>query len=362
MNINNKLVSAQEKIKLLALGVVLVFICAIISWFNRFSMAFLIIVFLAVLLLSGSMTLLVLILRTLKEIDSCLKEKADLLNGNIDRAITDNYKEIQCSDTEDADVLDQVMKNFYKLGIKMQSDDKKNKEYSDFIRESISNISHDLKTPLSSIRGYAEGLVDRVADTEEKKEQYAKMIISKVGTITSLLSELSYYSSIDTDSVLDVILPVSVKEYFDDCVDEINPELQMKHINFTYINSVEPDVKFCIDVQKISKAVKNIIGNAIKFVDYDRGIIMLKVEDKDDLIEVSIQDNGRGVPADKLPLIFERYYKADTARSSGRSGSGIGLSIVKKVVEDHGGQVFAESKEGLGTVIRFTLHKYYGEE
>lgn len=362
MNINNKLVSAQEKIKLLALGVVLVFICAIISWFNRFNMAFLIIVFLAVLLLSGSMTLLVLILRTLKEIDSCLKEKADLLNGNIDRAITDNYKEIQCSDTEDADVLDQVMKNFYKLGIKMQSDDKKNKEYSDFIRESISNISHDLKTPLSSIRGYAEGLVDRVADTEEKKEQYAKMIISKVGTITSLLSELSYYSSIDTDSVLDVILPVSVKEYFDDCVDEINPELQMKHINFTYINSVEPDVKFCIDVQKISKAVKNIIGNAIKFVDYDRGIIMLKVEDKDDLIEVSIQDNGRGVPADKLPLIFERYYKADTARSSGRSGSGIGLSIVKKVVEDHGGQVFAESKEGLGTVIRFTLHKYYGEE
>lgn len=362
MNTNEKLILIQSKLKLIILGIVSVVVFSLVAFFTRTNLIVLIIFMSLNAVIFVLMLLIILnIIGDLKRIDVLIKEKAEKINNNIEKAISNNYSGIEDASTETGDTLDSAIAGLYKLGLKMNADEKKNQEYMEFIRESIANVSHDLKTPLSSIRGYAEGLLDNVADTEEKKEQYSKMIINKVGTITSLLSELTYYSSIDTDSVLDVILPVSVKEYFDDCADEISPELQMKHINFTYINSVNPNVRFCIDVQKISKVVKNIIGNSIKFVDYDQGIIMLKIEEKGDLIEVSIQDNGKGVPEDKLPLIFERYYKADTARSSGRSGSGIGLSIVKKIVEDHGGQVFADSKEGLGTIISFTLHKYYGE-
>lgn len=362
MNINNKLISLQNKIKKLTFGIVLIFISDIILWFNRAGTVFVVIEFASLLLLLGIIIFMCSTLKELRLLRSSMENKIELLNDNFEKALVNNYNEEEWTEVENGDSLDMLSRNFYKLGLKMRREEKKNKDHSEFIRESIANISHDLKTPLSSIRGYAEGLLDNIADTDEKKEQYAKMIISKVGTISSLLSELSYYSSIDTDSVLDVILPVKVKEFFDDCADEISPELQMKHINFTYVNSVEPDVEFCIDVQKISKVVKNIIGNSIKFVDYDQGIILLKIEEVEDLIKVSVQDNGKGVPPDKLPLIFERYYKADTARNGGKSGSGIGLSIVRKIVEDHGGQVSAESKEGLGTIISFTLHKYYGED
>lgn len=362
MNIDNKLNSLQNKIKRLIFGIVLVFISDIILWFNRSGTVFVVIELASLLLLLGIIIFMILALKELRQLRCSMENKIEHLSDNFEKVLVNNYSEEEWTAPEDGDSLDMLSRNFYKLSLKMRREEKKNKDHSEFIRESIANISHDLKTPLSSIRGYAEGLLDNIADTDEKKEQYAEMIVSKVGTISSLLSELSYYSSIDTDSVLDSILPVKVKDFFDDCADEISPELRMKHINFTYVNSVEPDVKFCIDVQKISKVVKNIIGNAIKFVDYDQGIILLKIEDVDDLIKVSIQDNGKGVPSDKLPLIFERYYKADTARNSGKSGSGIGLSIVKKIVEDYGGQVFAESKEGFGTIISFTLHKYYGED
>lgn len=362
MSINSKLKKIQNKLRVLLLSVVLIPLFAVMAWFYKERNIFIIFACLTVLFVVFSIALSLIIIFDIKKVNFTWESRVGVLNHNISHALSGVYEEIEDMEVEDNDDIATAVKGIFKIGSKMKNDEMKHKEQSDFIRESIANVSHDLKTPLSSIRGYAEGLLDNVADTEEKKEQYARMIICKVGTITTLLSELSYYSSIDTDGVLDVILPVSVKEYFDDCVDEISPELQMKHINFTYMNSADPGSKFCIDVQKISKAVKNIIGNSIKFVDYDQGIIMLKVEEKGDLIEVSIQDNGKGVPSENLPYIFERYYKADTARSTGRSGSGIGLSIVKKIIEDHGGEVFADSKEGLGTIISFTLHKYYGED
>lgn len=287
--------------------------------------------------------------------------RIEKIKRDIDSIINGAYDDVKAPTINEGTDFYQIEKRIYILRDRVQNDERQQKQSNDFIRTSISNISHDLKTPLSSIRGYAEGLLDNVADTQEKKEQYTKMIINKVNNITSLLSELSYYSSIDTDGVLDVILPVSVKEYYDDCADEISLDLQAKHIGFEYVNNLSPDVEFCVDSEKISKAVKNMIGNSVKFVDCENGRISLIVGLDGDFIKTTIKDNGDGIPKDKLPYIFDRYYKADTARGGSRSGSGIGLSIVKRIIEDHGGTISASSTEGKGTQISFKLKRYVGE-
>ncbi len=304
---------------------------------------------------------LVVIFILVTNVERDIKHRTEQIQDNLDNIINGTYEDIVPYTGKTDDWHGRLCFKVEALRDMVVSDKKQKEKDEQFIKISIANISHDLKTPLSSIRGYAEGLLDNVADTEEKRANYTKMIINKVNTITSLLSELSYYSSIDTDGVLDVILPVNVKEYFDDCADEISQDLNTRNIEFIYKSRVSKDAVFCVDAEKISKAVKNIIGNSIKFVDYETGIITLRVEEIDGFIVTTIKDNGSGIEKDKLPHIFERYFKADSSRNGERSGSGIGLSIVKKIIEDHGGEIFADSVEGQGTQIGFKLRKYSGD-
>lgn len=357
MDIRTKL----KTIEIFLTGAVLLSCAALVKFFNiiktdinnqRLSV---LIIFCVVLLIL--IFILILIENTRRQIIRQAKQIRDNLESIINEVYDDVAFTYGKADVE----YRQICIKIEALKDRVIRDSIKQKEDEQFIRTSIVNISHDLKTPLSSIRGYAEGLLDGVADTEEKRLQYTRMIINKVNTITSLLSELSYYSSIDTDGVLDVILPVNVKEYFDDCADEISQDLNAKHIGFEYSNTVSDNAEFCVDVEKISKAVKNMIGNSVKFVEYETGIISLVVEEKNGFIMACIKDNGAGIPADKLPHIFKRYFKADDARNGARSGSGIGLSIVKKIIDDHGGEISVSSVEGKGTQISFKLKKYSGD-
>ena len=99
-------------------------------------------------------------------------------------------------------------------------------------------------------------------------------------------------------------------------------------------------------------------SNSVKYLDKERGIINIRIKDVGDFVQVEIEDNGRGIAAKDLPYIFDRFYRADSSRNSSQGGSGIGLSIVKKIVEDHGGRIWATSKEGMGTEMHFVLRKY----
>ena len=102
----------------------------------------------------------------------------------------------------------------------------------------------------------------------------------------------------------------------------------------------------------------NIIGNSIKYLDKQQGFINIRIKDVGDFIQVEIEDNGRGISARDLPYILDRFYRADASRNSATGGSGIGLSIVKKIIEDHGGKIWATSKESIGTVMYFVIRKY----
>ena len=229
--------------------------------------------------------------------------------------------------------------------------DKENKEL-------ISNISHDLKTPITAVKGYVEGIMDGVADTPEKMDRYVRTIYNKTNEMDHLINELTFYSKIDTNRIPYNFARINVSDYFMDCVEEIGLDLEAKNIGLGYFNYVDEDVQIIADPEQLRRVINNIIGNSIKYLDKQKGYINIRIKDVGDFIQVEIEDNGRGIAARDLPYIFDRFYRADASRNSATGGSGIGLSIVKKIIEDHGGKIWATSKESIGTVMYFVIRKY----
>ena len=276
------------------------------------------------------------------------KATQNIKEGNLDFVLdvegTDEFSEL-CRDFEE---MRRRLKESAEEKIAM---DKENKEL-------ISNISHDLKTPITAVKGYVEGIMDGVADTPEKQERYIRTIYNKANDMDRLINELTFYSKIDTNRIPYTFNKINVREYFDDCVEEVGLDLESKNIELSYFNSVENDVLVIADAEQLKRVINNIVGNSIKYMDKPKGYISIRVKDVGDFIQVEIEDNGRGIAAKDLPAIFDRFFRADASRNSSKGGSGIGLSIVRKIIEDHGGKIWANSKLGCGTVMYFVLRKY----
>ena len=197
-----------------------------------------------------------------------------------------------------------------------------------------------------------------MADTPEKMEKYVRTIYNKTNEMDLLINELTIYSKIDTNRIPYNFAKINVSEYFNDCVEEIGLDLETKNIRLAYFNYVDENVLIIADPEQLRRVIHNIIGNSIKYLDKQQGFINIRIKDVGDFIQVEIEDNGRGISARDLPYIFDRFYRADASRNSATGGSGIGLSIVKKIIEDHGGKIWATSKESIGTVMYFVIRKY----
>lgn len=279
-----------------------------------------------------------------------LKEAAERMgSGNLDDKIDFGDNRV--------DEVGELCESFENMRQRMSDFAKAKMQYEDENRQLISNISHDLRTPITTIKGYVEGIMDGVADTPEKQERYLKMIYSKANEMDSLINELSLYTNINNNAIPYEFHRVSVKDYFDDCMEEVYTTLLSKHMTLTYKNYCDDDVKVIVDPDQLKRVINNIITNAIKYTDKDYGQVDINIYDNDAEVKVSISDNGRGIDSESLPHIFDRMYRADSARQS-RGGSGLGLAICKKIVEEHGGNIYATSQLGTGTTIVFTLKKY----
>lgn len=229
-------------------------------------------------------------------------------------------------------------------------------------KELISNISHDLKTPITAIRGYVEGIMDGVADTPEKMDKYIRTIYNKANDMDRLIGELTVYSKIDTNRIPYNFKKVNVDEYFSDCAEEISVELEAKNIRLNYFNYVDKDTIIIADPEQLKRVINNIISNSVKYIGNKQGALNIRINDENDFIHVEIEDNGKGISQRDLPYIFDRFYRTDASRNSNQGGSGIGLAIVKKIIEVHGGKIWATSKENTGTIMHFIIRKYYEPE
>lgn len=277
------------------------------------------------------------------------KAAENIRDGNLDFSI----------DTKGHDEISELSESFEAMRKRLQMNAQEKLDAEQEHRMLISNIAHDLKTPITAIKGYSEGILDGVADTPEKQERYLKTIYNKANEMNTLINELTLYSNIDTNKIPYNFHKLNVKDYFTDCMEELEMDLENQHMQLTFFNYVDEDTLMIADPEQLGRVIHNIIGNAIKYMRAEEpSIISMRIKDVGDFIQVEIEDNGKGISNKDLPYIFDRFYRADASRNSAAGGSGIGLSIVKKIIEDHGGKIWATSKENVGTVMYFVLRKY----
>ncbi len=291
--------------------------------------------------------------------------------GHLDHAILVNS----------TDEIGELCRDFEEMRIRLKEMIESRIQYEEDTREMISSMAHDLQTPLTSIKGYTEGILDGVACTPQKQEKYLKTIYSKASDMSYLVDELSIFAKVEQNSLPYHFISLSLDSYFIDCLDELSLDLETRGFQLHYDNQCNKDIHVLADPEQLKRVIYNITGNAAKYLDKSKGDIHVTLSpmpepdyrpplyrqinddgsDKEPLPEpehyicIEIHDNGPGIVPDDLPYIFHRFYRADASRNSSKRGSGLGLSIVAKIIEDHGGKVWAESELGQGTSILFTL-------
>ncbi|MHB1453277.1 MAG: sensor histidine kinase [Saccharofermentanales bacterium] len=257
---------------------------------------------------------------------------------------------------EGDDEIREVLKALEQMRLKLEDSVHTQMKYDDNRKMLVSSISHDLKTPITSIKGYVEGILDGVAQTPEKKDKYLKTIYAKAVQVDKMIDDLLFYSKLDLNQIPFHFEKTDIVKYFEDCTEENEPEMAKSGIRMTFENRLSEDCSVMLDRDRMKRVVLNILDNARKYMDKTAGTIRIILRETPDNIIVEIADNGAGIPKENLPLIFDRFYRSDSARSTA-GGSGLGLAIAREIVEGHSGQIWVTSQQAIGTQFMISLKK-----
>ena len=252
------------------------------------------------------------------------------------------------------DELNQLIQSFDSMRAQLKESLDLREQYENNRKELVANISHDLKTPITSIMGYVEGIQDGVANTPVKQHQYLETIHKKAKYMNELIEELSLYSKLDVKKVPFHFEKVNIHAFIKDYSDDIADDLKEKGIALYFLPS-DLNVNVLIDRNKIIRVFENIIYNSAKYNHHPNGRVDISLIDLGEMVQVSISDNGPGVPNEQLSTVFHRFYRVDEARSTG--GSGLGLAIASQIIEAHGGTIWAENNPSGGLNVSFKLKK-----
>ncbi|OJG67306.1 hypothetical protein RV09_GL002872 [Enterococcus moraviensis] len=223
-------------------------------------------------------------------------------------------------------------------------------------KELVASISHDLKTPITSIIGYVEGLLDGVAGSPEKRAKYLQTIHTKAISLNELIEELFLYSKLDAEAVPFHFERINIPAFLNHIIEEF--KLQGNQVSLQLVNPQASDSYVSADRMQLNRVFINLIENSLKFKATDRPLlIQLEVSEKMEMVEIRVSDNGQGISAEQLPFVFDHFYRGEEARPTNTGGSGLGLAIVKQIIEMHDGQVAIESRLHHGTTITILLKK-----
>ncbi|MBM7568730.1 signal transduction histidine kinase [Paenibacillus sacheonensis] len=253
------------------------------------------------------------------------------------------------------DEIGQLVIAFEEMRSRLQQSIQVQMQYENNRRELIANISHDLRTPLTAIRGYIDGIMEGVADTPEKNAKYLRTIDIKADEMDHLIQELFLYSKLDLNRQPFQFEAVNVVPFLHDWTEELQFELEKRKIKFHADIDLDPRARVSLDRDHFKRVLGNIIQNSVRYMDKAESSIHMSAYREGAEIMLEITDNGIGIEQDALAHIFERFYRADESRNAHTGGSGLGLAIAKQIMDGHGGIISAYSELGSGTTIKLSL-------
>lgn len=284
-------------------------------------------------------------------ITNLTKEMEKLRIGELETAITDKgYGEIR-----ELGIAIEQLRLQLKNSIYYQQRVDENRKFL------ISSISHDLKTPVTSIRGYIDGVLDGVADTDEKKKYYLSKAIEKTNMINTMIEDLLLYSKLDLNQMTFEKEKVDIVKYIESCIEDSSEDFLRENKKIYFDNKLLTTSFVMIDVEKFKRVIQNIMDNAKRSIETQTGQLKIMLRETNSSVIIEFKDNGKGISKQDLPHVFERFYRADTAREV-EGSSGLGLAIAKQIVEGLGGRIWAISETGQGASIIISLKKVKKEE
>lgn len=283
------------------------------------------------------------------------------------RILTQAAKEISLGNLEfslsirSSDEIGELAAIFERMRGKLLEARELQTKYEENRKELIASISHDLRTPMTSIKGYARGIMDGVARSPEKVEHYARTIYTNADVMEKMINELFLYSKLDLNKVPMLMEEVDLTLFLCDYLEELDDTLKQEGGRVVFTHTPHESYVVMADRSQIRRVVENIVQNSLKYMDKPSKEIEIRLLSETNRVKVEIADNGIGIAPDSLPYIFESFYRADEARNSSTGGSGLGMAIAKQIIEAHNGQIGASSIVDQGTIIYFYLNKSVGK-
>jgi signal transduction histidine kinase len=216
----------------------------------------------------------------------------------------------------------------------------------------IANVSHELRTPLASVQGFIQGILDGAIESEDR-EKYLEIVLAETKRMSMLISDLLSLAKIESGKFPMEYSEFDINELLRRCLLMFEQRIEEKRIEVS-VDLCEGKISVWADEDRISQVITNLIDNAVKFTG-EGGQIKVWTFCTENKVHVNIADTGVGIPADDQPYVFERFFKVDKSHSQGTPGTGIGLSIVKRIIAQHGETIGLQSQEGKGTTFTFTL-------
>lgn len=288
-----------------------------------------------------------------KPISLLAKGANEIASGNLDYKIDyDSTNEVGTTVTAMNDMTSKLK----------ESIDQRNK-IDKSRKEMVAGLAHDLRTPLTSVKGYVEGIRDGIAKTPEKQAEYIDIIYSSTLDMEKLLDDLMSISRLELGNIQLNLEKTNLISFIDEYTEELLPQLEQKGVKLQITKPEEQNVFVMLDTDRFSRVLNNIVSNSLKYSKKEaKTNIELSIQNYEKSVIISIEDNGIGIESENLSNIFDTFYRADTARTKAREGSGIGLAVCKEIVNLHGGTIWANSTIGEGTTILISLETLKEEQ
>lgn len=298
----------------------------------------------AVTLFVGTLLAKRMVQKIMTPLDALCEGAQRVSAGNLD-------EDIPCCGLDE---LDKVCRSFNEMQHQLSANIEKTNQYERAKNEMLAGISHDLRTPLTSMKSYVKGMIDGVANTPEKQEKYLAVAYRKSEEMEALIEQLFLFSKLETGSLPFHFKKTPIRNYMETWMKETEMEITQKDADISFTSNCG-DEEVLLDAEQMNRVLNNIVSNSLK---YNKGRdlhIAVKLTRKSEDVQILLQDDGVGVSDAQTERLFDSFYRGDASRTRPEDGSGLGLSIAEKIVTAHHGTIAAKNYRGLSIIITLPI-------